>query len=254
MRKVTAFIGTQAKKATYQALQEFERGLKQYDEIDFEYVFLSDYHLEYCRGCLACFIKGEEHCPLKDDRDVLLDKIERSDGIVLATPNYAFTVSVRMKNLLDRLAYVHHRPRFFGKACTPIVVQGIYGGSDILKYLSMVSESMSFHVSKGCCVTTLRPMTKNQQEKLVVETRKAAARFHRELLRPALTPSFFRLMLFRLSRTNIKALDTTFRDYQYYRDKGWFEADYYYPTSIGLAKRAFGSLFDFIGRQMVKRQ
>jgi hypothetical protein len=43
---VTAFIGTASKKATYQAVQEFEQDLKQYGDIDFETVFLCDYRLE----------------------------------------------------------------------------------------------------------------------------------------------------------------------------------------------------------------
>jgi hypothetical protein len=45
-KKVTAFIGTASKKATYQAVQEFEQDLKQYGDIDFETVFLCDYRLE----------------------------------------------------------------------------------------------------------------------------------------------------------------------------------------------------------------
>ncbi len=32
---------------------------------------------------------------------------------------------------LDRLGFVFHRPRFFGKAFTSIVAQGIYGGGKI---------------------------------------------------------------------------------------------------------------------------
>ena len=115
MKKVTAIIGTQTRKATYQAVQEFEKNLKQYGEIDFEYVFLSDYHLEFCRGCKLCFDRGEEYCPLKDDRDVLLAKMEQSDGVIFATPNYAFQLSARMKNLFDRLAYIDHRPRFLAR-------------------------------------------------------------------------------------------------------------------------------------------
>ncbi|MGI6575356.1 MAG: hypothetical protein ACOX3A_05855, partial [bacterium] len=50
-------------------------------EIDFEYVFLSEYNLKFCQGCYQCFDQGEEFCPLKDDRDVLLEKIEYSDGV-----------------------------------------------------------------------------------------------------------------------------------------------------------------------------
>ena len=114
MKKVTAFIGTQTKKHTYQAVQEFEKNLGQCGEIDFEHVFLSDYHLEFCRGCKVCFDKGEEYCPLKDDRDLLLEKMEQSDGVIFATPNYAFQLSARMKNFFDRTAFLDHRPRFFG--------------------------------------------------------------------------------------------------------------------------------------------
>lgn len=59
MKKVTAFIGSQRKKSTYHAVQEFTENLKQYGDIDFEYVFLSDYHLEFCQGCKLCFVKGK---------------------------------------------------------------------------------------------------------------------------------------------------------------------------------------------------
>jgi multimeric flavodoxin WrbA len=88
-------------------------------------VFVSDYRLQLCLGCKQCFVKGEAYCPLKDDdRDVLLQKMEQSDGIVFATPTYAFGVAARMKNLFDRLAFIDHRPRFFGKASIAIVTQG----------------------------------------------------------------------------------------------------------------------------------
>jgi hypothetical protein len=33
-------------------------------------------------------------------------------------------------------------------------------------------------------------------------------------------------------------------DRQYYADKGWFESDYYYPTSLGVFKQAVGGLAD----------
>jgi len=254
MKKVTAFIGTQTRKATYQAVQEFEKDLKQYGEIDFEYVFLSDYHLEFCRGCKLCFDKGEEYCPLKDDRDVLLKKMEHSDGIIFATPNYAFQLSARMKNFFDRTAFIDHRPRFFGKTCTAIVTQGIGRGGDILKYLSFAGENLGFHVSKGCCANTLEPMTELQQKKLIQKVKKASARFYKQLLRPTPPPSFFRLMMFRMTRPLIKSAGEKYRDYHYYKEKGWFEADYYYPASLGLPKRLAGYLFDFIGRQMVKHK
>jgi len=73
MKKVTAFIGSAQKKATYEAVREFERNLKSYTDIEFEYVFLKDYRIEFCRGCKLCFNKGEELCPLRDDRDLVIE-------------------------------------------------------------------------------------------------------------------------------------------------------------------------------------
>jgi multimeric flavodoxin WrbA len=253
MKKVIAIIGTQTKNNTYRAVQKFEKYLKQYGEIEFEYVFLSDYSLEFCRGCKVCFDKGEEHCPLKDDRDVLLEKMEHADGVIFATPNYAFQLSARMKNLFDRLAFIIHRPRFFGKTCTAIVTQGIGKGEDILKYIYFNGENMGFHVSKGCCVNTLEPMTEVQNKKLAHEVKEASSRFYKELMRPTPSPSFFRLMMFRISRPLVKSAGEKYRDYHYYMEKGWFESDYYYDTSLGIPKRLAGHLFDLLGRRMAKQ-
>ena len=54
---------------------------------------LSDYNLEICKGCKLCLDQGEEFCPLKDDRDQLIQKIIDSDGVIFASPNYSFQVS-----------------------------------------------------------------------------------------------------------------------------------------------------------------
>jgi len=253
MKKVTAFIGTQSRRNTYYAVRQFEKSLKRQGEINFEYVFLSDYHLDLCLGCRLCFDKGEEFCPLKDDRDLLLEKMERSDGIILASPNYAFHITARMKNLLDRTAFTNHRPRFFGKVCTAVVTQGMMGGGSLVKYLCSAGENMGFRASKGCCVNTLEPMTARAREALSRKIEKTSARFYRELVRSTPAPSFLRLAIFRMSRTRIKALDDSYKDYRYYSERGWFESGYYHPTSLGPVKKLVGGLADFAGRQMAKR-
>jgi multimeric flavodoxin WrbA len=92
--------------------------------------------------------QGEEFCPLKDDRDVLIRKMMTSDGVVFASPNYSYQVSATMKIFLDRLGFIFHRPHFFGKTYTSIVAQGIYGGSKIVKYLDFVGMGLGFNVAK----------------------------------------------------------------------------------------------------------
>jgi NAD(P)H-dependent FMN reductase len=201
MKKVTAFIGTASRKATFYAVQEFEKNLKRYEDVDFEYVFLNDYRLEFCCGCKVCFDKGEQYCPLKDDRDILIEKIEQSDGIIFATPSYTYQVSARMKNLFDRMAFIFHRPRFFGKAFTAILTQGVPVGDNIRRYIEETGGHLGFTVTRGCSLWTLDPMTESQRESLERKVSKTAARFYRGLIRSTPpVPSFFRLMLFRTGR------------------------------------------------------
>lgn len=252
MKKVIILIGSPRKQATYRAAQEFVADLKSYMEIDCEYVLLNNYHLEYCKGCKLCFDKGEEYCPSKDDRDLLLDKINQSDGLIFATPNYLFHVTALLKNFLDRVAFISHRPRFFGKACTVLVTQGITGGASIVKYLENIGGNLGFHVSKGCCINTLEPETERQREKASKKIRKASTRFYRELTRSTLrAPSVFRLMMFRISRTSIRTiLNEDYRDYHYYKEKGWFESDYYDEVPLNPGKKLAGRFFDFLGKQI----
>lgn len=255
-RKITIFVGSPRKQLTYKVMEEFVEDLKAFGDIECEYAFLRDANLSNCRGCGNCFLKGEEHCPLHDDRDALIAKIERSDGVVFATPNYSLNVSGIMKTFLDRLAFVFHRPRFFGKAFMGVVVQGIYGGKDVVKYLEKVGGAWGFTVGRGCYVTAFQPLTPSEQKKISEEVQKAARRFHQALTRPSLpVPSLLRLMLFRLSRSSIHAmLDETYRDYRYFKEKGWFESSFYYKARVGPVKGLMGLLGDRLGERMSRRR
>jgi NAD(P)H-dependent FMN reductase len=251
MKKITAFIGSAQKRATYQAVQEFEKNLKQHGDIDFEVVFLSDCRLEFCRGCMQCFNKGAETCPLKDDRDALLKKLENSDGVIFATPSYAFQVSARMKNFLDRIAFVFHRPRFFGKTFTAIITQGVPIGGKIRKYLESSGGNLGFSVVKGSCVWTLAPMTEAQQKSLKQKMHRLAERFYKSLVRKKPpVPSFLRLMMFRMARTGLQKASAELFDFHHYQDKGWFMSDYYHETALGPIKKLAGYFFDFLGSRL----
>ncbi|NET38907.1 MAG: flavodoxin family protein [Cyanothece sp. SIO1E1] len=248
MKKVTAFVGTARKKHTYSAVRKFMNHLQSLGDIEYEIVALSNYHLGICRGCKQCFAKGEESCPLKDDRDVLIEKMMASDGVVFATPNYAFNVSGIMKVFLDRLAFICHRPRFFGKTFTSIVAQGICGGDKIVSYLDLVGNALGFNTVKGSCLTALEPMT--EQEKLKIDRALArhSKRFYKRLIKSDYpVPTWLDLIIFRMGRTSMRLeLDDTSFDYRYYRDKGWFESDYYYPVRLGIVKKALGRFFDWL--------
>lgn len=256
MKKVTAFIGSARKKHTYDAANRLLEYIRSSGGVETEVVLLSDFRLETCRGCKVCFLKGEEYCPHKDDRDLLIEKIEASDGIVLATPNYSFQVSAIMKIFLDRLGFMFHRPRFFGKTFTSITAQGIYGGNKIKKYLDFVGKGLGFNTVKGSCFTALEPMSGIEKEKFNKMLKKQSERFLTRLMKPAYpAPKLIMLIGFRSGRTSIKLeLDESYRDYLYYQEKGWFESSYFYPVRMSAFKNFIGNFFDTLQARATRKR
>jgi multimeric flavodoxin WrbA len=246
MKKVTAFVGSAHKKNTHSAVVQFLNNLQALGDVEYEIVTLSDYRLGICRGCRLCFEKGEEFCPLKDDRDLLMEKIDASDGVIFASPNYSWQMSGVMKIFLDRFGFVCHRPRYFGKTFTSIVTQGFSGGNKIVDYFDFLAKFLGFNTLKGTSVTTLIPITEKAQRKIDRALAGLSKRFYARLTKPEYpVPSMLWLMAFRMGRTSMfQMLDESSRDFRYYAEKGWFESDYYYPTRLGVLKKAAGKLFD----------
>lgn len=257
MKKVTAFVGSGHKRLTHNAVRQFLDDLQSLGGVETELVTLSDYHVGTCRGCRLCFDRGEETCPMKDDRDALIGKLMASDGVVFASPNYSFQVSGMLKVFLDRLGFAFHRPRFFGKASTSIVTQGFFGGNKIVKYLDFAAGALGFNVVPGSCFTALDPPTSRDKAKRDRALAAQARRFHRRMnTAPFPAPSLLKLWGFRMGRTSVRhELTEADCDHRYYTDKGWFESDYFYPVRLNPLKKAAGRLFDAAQtRKMRKRK
>jgi multimeric flavodoxin WrbA len=246
--KVTAFVGSARKKHTYKATEQLMHNLQSFGDVECEIVSLSDFHIEVCKGCMLCLNKGEELCPFEDDRNMFIDKMNNSDGIIFASPNYSFNISGLMKVFLDRLGFIFHRPRFFGKAFTSIVVQGFYRGGKIIDYFNFIGKALGFNIVKGCCLNSLEPMTEKEQKKFDKIIEKQSKKFYSTLIKKKYPkPTLFKLMMFSMSRTSIKLLlDESWRDYTYYKNNGWFGSNYYYPIQLNPIKKLAGNFFDFM--------
>lgn len=246
MKRVTAFIGSARKKNTYHAVMRFLNDLQALGDIEYEIVTLHEYTLKACRGCEVCIWKGEEFCPLKDDRDVLMEKIKVSDGVIFASPTYNGHVSGIMKLFIDRFAFVCHRPRYFGKACTSIVTYSFAQADKIVEYLDILGMSLGFNVIKGACVNLSEPKREKEQQKIDKARARQVKQFYAGLVKPAYpAPSLLSLAVFRTFRSMIRLTsnDST-RDYKYYMEMGWFESDYYYPIRLSVMKKVVGKYFD----------
>lgn len=73
-----------------------------------ELIELSKLKIEYCTGCVNCYRTGR--CHIKDDHDLLKEKLVTADGVILSSPNYLSNVNAPMKAAMDRSAnFIHER-------------------------------------------------------------------------------------------------------------------------------------------------
>ena len=128
------------------------------------------------------------------------------------------------------------------------------GGGRIVRYFDFVGNGLGFNTVKGSCLTALEPMTEKERLKRDKILAKQSQKFYTKLIKADYPPpTLFKLMGFRMGRTSMRLeLDETSRDYTFYRDKGWFESDYFYPVRLGVGKKAIGSLFDTMQTRMKK--
>ena len=142
--KILAIMGSPHKGNTFEITQRIERQLKEHDDVEFEYVHLKDLDIQPCKGCFACFVKGQHCCPLKDDKEMIMQKIEQSQGVIFVSPVYSMHVTYLFKKFVDRIAYNFHRPCYFGKYVITVAATGGIGLEEALKYLKMVAVTTGF--------------------------------------------------------------------------------------------------------------
>jgi multimeric flavodoxin WrbA len=76
-------------------------------------IHLIDKHIEFCTNCRTCTQQEGQRqgeCPLADDMRGILDEIQRSDAIVLASPMNFWTVTAVMKRFIERLVCFAYWP------------------------------------------------------------------------------------------------------------------------------------------------
>jgi multimeric flavodoxin WrbA len=105
--KVTAFNGSARKKGNTTILLNIVLDELKKKGIETELVHLSSRPLAGCIACYKCIKKKNHRCAVeKDDLNTYLEKMVRSDGILLGSPTYFADVSAQMKALIERCGMV----------------------------------------------------------------------------------------------------------------------------------------------------
>ncbi|MHA1556453.1 MAG: flavodoxin family protein [Candidatus Heimdallarchaeota archaeon] len=259
MTNILAILGTPRKKNTYQIINRIEENIKELDgETNFEYLFLHEYKMDFCKGCFSCILNGEDTCESYDITRQIKEKIEAADGVIFASPVYVKQVSALMKNFLDHFSYLVHRPDNFDKAALAISTTNGSGLKNTLDYLEETVKTFGFNFVDKFGIM------KYVYEKGGKETKKANEKI-KNISRDFLnrieskkhnSPNLNELLHFKITRLVIEFVrDLSPVDYDFWVKNGWYEKDYFVDVRIKPFTKLMGNMiFSSIEKQFRKEE
>lgn len=226
--KYCIIYGSPRKKNSWQAVQIVKNRLSQLEESEFTEFFLPRDLPEFCRGCMACFVKGEEYCPHREYVAPIEQAMVEADGLILTSPVFVMEMAAPMKNLLDHFGYIFmpHRPRpeMFHKAAAVISTTA---GAGTKHAMAGISRSLSYWgVGRihRCGVTLfaegLDSVPEKRRTKLVHSLERTAERLYRDLKRGVRSPLLTRGKFFVMKQAVFHMADNPL-DHGYWKAHGW---------------------------------
>lgn len=230
--KIVAICGSPRNGNTYKALNTIKDS---FPETDLKIIMLKDQHFELCKGCYTCVVKGEGKCPLKDDRDMILNEMKDARGVIFSSPAYCHMVSAMMKNFFDRFGYLAHRPQFFGRYAMSLTTVSGYGAQFAIEYMDKMAKVYGFEVAPSLDLN-VRP-GKQSEDSIRVNKEKTIAAFKTFISKidegKISKPSLQNLVPFHIFKLVAELQgDYMTADREYYKDK----INYYFDTKISPIK------------------
>lgn len=224
--KIVAICGSPHQGNTYEILSFIKDA---FPEIELNVLMLSEFNISDCIGCYSCVNQGEMMCPLKDDRDALIEAMKNADATIFASPTYARTISALMKKFVERTSYIAHRPVFFGKYALALATCAGFGADLTCKYMTENFTQYGFKfvdVLKLMVATKSEKETGHNQKKVLDGMHKLIAAIgSKQEIKPTLGQLVYFNIFKSISEWNkLKG----WADYEFYKDKN----DYYYDSNI----------------------
>ena len=145
-----------------------------------------------------------------------------------------------MKKFFDRLAYYFHRPRLFNKFAIVVSTTASTGLKEVIDYISLNAKGWGFNLLDRIGVVSnlyfddyesFDPKYHNLIDKRIERAVKKIVISEKE--KQNISPDLFSMALFLAMKEKAKKLKA---DYEYWQEKGWFKAKYYYTVKFGLFK------------------
>ena len=220
-------------------------------DVSIERVSLARLTLKPCLGCRTCFDRGETFCPQKDDLLSLYERLRQADGYLIASPVYVEDVNGILKTMIDRMAFLCHRPSLYGKSALLFTTSGI--GSSRHALLTMEKAFGTWGI-KTVHKAQFRLGALTQPEQVAsrygAQIQSLAGSFVKSMLQTPFHPSFYSLIAFSVQQAlwSRASVDHDTVDYRFWSDSGWLDRGRrYYDPSLArsvkvVAARALGKI------------
>lgn len=137
--------------ATAKILNEILRVLETHNDVEASILHLSDFKLDYCKGCSRCFQTGK--CYLQDDAEHISNLIAEADAVVVGAPTYASSIPGQMKTLIDRGHFVMEQ-LLHGKYTLSVATYENADGISVIKSLNKLFLYSGAVLSGNICIKT----------------------------------------------------------------------------------------------------
>lgn len=242
---------------TLKLTRKFEEVVKKYNDVLFEYLSINELNIQMCRGCFNCITKGEDLCPLKDDDvKLVLEEMDKANGTIFSAPTYMYNIPALMKNLIDRLAYLGHRPRYLNKYAVVISTTCEKGLEEALRYLSFGTVWAWGFQLVGTLGAYTHPFFLDKKRKLNLDKKLTdlAKKFHTAITSTELPAVTFEEMIrFRaMSLHSLYSKEIFSADYRFYHQNNEIGKNYFIqPVKINFFINVISRILSFfIGRSM----
>ena len=101
--KILVLNGSPKEKSdTFRLTEAFLKGMNREDQHEVRIIDVIEKKIAPCRGCFGCWQRGDGHCVIDDDQNIILDAYRSADVIIWSFPLYCYGMPSHLKAVLDR--------------------------------------------------------------------------------------------------------------------------------------------------------
>ena len=230
--EICVIHGSNRKGNTDRTIEIIKAQLDSLETMSYSDVYLPKDLPYFCNGCFTCLNTGEyggQNCPHKEFTHPIMEKMLRSDGIIIASPSYALAETAQVKALFDHFAcnYITHRPyeEMFEKIG---LVVSTAAGAGTKRTISTISRNMLFWGIKqivkcgiNIWVKDWDDMAPKKRSKLEGLLKRKANRFYKLIKRRNKIIFSTVIVLRFVFKKMINGYQDTETDKIYWKSKGW---------------------------------